>query len=197
MTPVMNSLKRGLDLGGALAGLALTLPLQVGLALLILLVDGRPVLFVQPRVGLNGRRFPLLKLRTMRHPDRAAAAPTEVAEPEPTGLGALLRRFRLDELPQLLNVLAGHMSLVGPRPEQPHLSDSYAQVIPRFTERLRMRPGITGWAQVNLPPGEGENYSRTKILYDLEYIVRASPLLDVQILLRTLPSIWKHRNGKP
>jgi len=96
----------------------------------------------------------------------------------------------------LLNVVAGHMSLVGPRPEQPHLSDAYARAIPHFAERLSVRPGLTGWAQVNLPPGDGEEYARRKLAYDLEYIERASPLLDARILLATLPAIWRHRKGR-
>lgn len=185
-------MKRCTDLAGSLVGLAAGAPLLAGLALLVLLVDGRPVFFVQPRVGLGGRRFPLLKLRTMRRPG-AAETRMETGEPEATRLGTLLRRFRLDELPQLFNVLAGQMSLVGPRPEQPHLAESYAVTIPRFEERLSMRPGLTGLAQVSLPPGEGEEYARLKLEYDLQYASRASPLLDAAILLRTIPAIWRHR----
>ncbi len=190
--------RRGIDIAGALAGLILTAPLHAGLALVVRVVDGRPVFFVQPRAGLGNRPFPLLKLRTMRRPEEASAeraAVDEGEEPEATGLGAFLRRLRLDELPQLVNVLAGHMSLVGPRPEQPHLSDAYARTIPRFRERLNVRPGITGLAQVSLPPGQGEEYSRRKLRFDIEYIEKASPLLDARILLKTVPSIWRNRNG--
>jgi len=144
--------QRSLDLVLSLAGLALTLPLLLLVAVLVKLDSPGPVFYRQERVGLGGRTFVLVKFRSMRV-DAEAAGPRWASEHDPrvTRLGRLLRLTRIDELPQLLMVLAGSMSLVGPRPERPHFVGQLTQTIPHFADRIAVKPGLTGWAQVNYP----------------------------------------------
>jgi lipopolysaccharide/colanic/teichoic acid biosynthesis glycosyltransferase len=143
------------------------------------------VLFTQERVGLWGRAFRVYKFRTMRvAPQEGAYAGEE--EGRITPLGRFLRRYRLDELPQLLNVLKGEMGLVGPRPEQRVLAEAYAREIPLYALRHTVRPGLTGWAQVHQGYAEGKEETLVKLSYDLYYIKHLSFFLDLRILLRTL-----------
>ena len=179
--------RRLADVVLSLAALLLALPLLLLMAVLIKLDSPGPVIYCQERVGLNGRQFTLLKFRSMRT-DAEAAGPCWAAERDPrvTRLGRMLRLTRLDELPQLLNVLAGSMSLIGPRPERPHFAHRLAQAIPHFERRLAVKPGITGWAQVNRPYGASVEDAREKLAYDLHYIAHRSLLLDARILLATV-----------
>jgi lipopolysaccharide/colanic/teichoic acid biosynthesis glycosyltransferase len=185
--------KRLLDCLVAIAALPLAAP-AVGLAALAVLVSmGRPVLFVQERVGMGGRRFRMAKLRTMRPADTAAAgSATEPGDPRITPLGHWLRRFHIDELPQLWNVLSGDMSLVGPRPEQPELSAAYIRQAPAFAYRQLVRPGITGWAQVRAPYAADLAETEVKLGYDLFYLKNISLALDTQIFART---VWTVISG--
>lgn len=176
--------KRLTDVGVAAAGLALTLPFYPFIALAVKLSSPGPVFYLQPRVGQRGRIYNLAKFRTMRRDAEALTGPvlSRRADPRVTGVGRFLRRFRLDELPQLVNVLVGSMSLVGPRPERPEFVREYSRTIPCYGYRHLLKPGLTGLAQLyaryNTPADE-------KLRYDLLYAKRYSLLLDFRILLLT------------
>jgi lipopolysaccharide/colanic/teichoic acid biosynthesis glycosyltransferase len=180
--------KRLLDLFLVGAILPIALPVLAVSALAVLLTMGRPILFVQDRVGLGGKSFKMLKLRTMRPAAvGAAAAATDAANSvRITPVGRFLRKYRIDELPQLFNVLVGNMSVVGPRPEWKVLSDAYREKFPVYSYRTLVRPGITGWAQVRSGYAADLEETRMKVGYDLFYIKNFSFALDVQILVRTI-----------
>jgi lipopolysaccharide/colanic/teichoic acid biosynthesis glycosyltransferase len=175
------------------------------IALVVLAKTGRPVIFRQERVGRDDEPFTIYKFRTMRH--RAAGAELSVSgsqlsgtageeseediytregDPRLTGLGRVLRKFRLDELPQLWNVLRGEMSLIGPRAEWIKCVERYEKKIPFYHFRHLVKPGITGWAQVNYPYGESEEDAMEKLKYDLYYIRHYSLKLDAMIVLKTI-----------
>ncbi len=179
------TLKRGLDVVVSTAVLVALSPLLLGIAIVIKLDSRGPAFFVQERVGLNGRAFPMLKFRSMRvdaeHTTGAVWAVRD--DPRVTRLGAFLRRTSLDELPQFINVLLGHMSVVGPRPERPEFVARFREQVPRYMERHQERAGITGWAQVNGLRGDTSIEERTK--YDLYYIENWSLLLDLKIMAKT------------
>lgn len=188
-------LKRGFDLlvGGLL--LVLALPVLTLVAGLILVCSGRPVLYRQERMGLDGRRFSILKFRTMR-PDAEEATGAvwaSRADPRRTSVGRWLRRFSLDELPQLLNVVRGDMSLVGPRPERPVLIERFREELPRYMLRHRIPAGLTGWAQIHGLRGDTDLAER--LGRDLEYLRRWSLLLDLEILLRTVWHVLRGQNA--
>ncbi len=178
------SLKRGLDVLGSGAALVLLSPLLLVLALIVKFTSPGPVFFYQPRMGLDGKLFPVLKFRTMR-PDAERAGPgwTVQDDPRVTPIGRLLRKTNLDELPQFINVLLGQMSLVGPRPEQEAYVRQFRSFIPRYMERHQMKAGMTGWAQVNGLRGDTSIEERTK--YDLWYVENWSLWLDIKIIVRT------------
>ncbi len=178
--------KRLMDLALAVVSAPLALPLLAAGALAVLVAMGRPVFFVQPRVGLGGEAFSMYKLRTMRLDRGTGVTATAVGDLRVTPVGAFLRRFRVDELPQLWNVLKGDMSVIGPRPEQPSLAEEYARHMPAFVYRELVRPGITGWAQVRAGYAANLEETRTKLTYDLFYVKNFSFALDVQILVRTI-----------
>jgi lipopolysaccharide/colanic/teichoic acid biosynthesis glycosyltransferase len=184
---MFNRLTRVFDVvaGGAMLLLASPLLLVAGAA--ILFANGRPVLYRQVRAGRFGRPFRLVKLRTMRR-DAEADGPAFSSEDDPrvTRLGRVLRRLRLDELPQLVNVLKGDMSLVGPRPERPEFVAELAAAIPFYTFRLAVPPGLTGWAQVNQPYARSEAEHRRKLEYDLYFIRERSLGIYLVTLLRTV-----------
>jgi sugar transferase (PEP-CTERM system associated) len=164
-----------------------TLPVMGLTALLIRLDSPGPVLYRQERVGLHGRVFTLLKFRSMRQ-DAEARGPAWAQQQDPrvTRVGAFIRRTRIDELPQLINVLKGEMGFVGPRPERPHFVDQLAEVIPFYRDRACVKPGITGWAQVNYPYGASIEDARQKLSYDLYYVKHRNLFLDVLILFATV-----------
>lgn len=191
-----RALKRTLDLAGALVGLLASAPFVLVLAALIKRESPRgPVFFRQTRIGADHRPFTLYKLRSMA-PDAAAtdAARQSTARDDPRLLriGAFMRRWNLDELPQYWNVLRGDMSLVGPRPERPHHVDHLAHAIPHYQPRHVVKPGMTGWAQVNGLRGDTDLAARAQ--HDLYYIENWSVWLDVQILLLTFAR-WRHTNA--
>lgn len=179
--------KRGMDLGVALLGLLLTLPLWPLIVLAIRCESRGAALYRQTRVGLNGRTFTMLKFRTMRA-DAESDGPrwASANDQRATRIGRLLRRTRLDELPQLLNVLRGEMTLVGPRPERPEFVGALAEQIPHYHQRHLIRPGVTGWAQIQCGYGSSVDDARRKLCYDLYYLKHRSIDLDFGILLRTL-----------
>ncbi|HYC61867.1 MAG TPA: sugar transferase [Thermoanaerobaculia bacterium] len=173
--------KRIFDLTGAVILLILAAPLLLTSAIVILLFNGRPVFLRQERVGCNGRGFGMWKLRTMRPNDALHRATEDDARM--TRLGRLLRRYRLDELPQLFNVVSGDMSLVGPRPEVASISDEITSRMPAFALRLCAKPGLAGLAQVS---AEYDQSDETKLTYDLQYLCSWSIALDVRILMQAL-----------
>jgi undecaprenyl phosphate N,N'-diacetylbacillosamine 1-phosphate transferase len=182
-----EKVKRGLDLLFASIGLAVLSPLFFLVSLAILMEDGRPVLFRQERVGRNGKRFRIFKFRTMVHDAESKGLFTHENDPRITRVGRILRRWSIDELPQLINVLLGQMSLVGPRPTLPYQTEKYTE---RQRRRLLVRPGITGLAQVK---GRNALSWPEKIELDLQYVERMSLWLDFKIILMTIPALFKRK----
>lgn len=181
-------LKHGIDLLVGCTALALLSPLLMLVVLAVWLDVGRPVFFRQERVGLAGRRFQLIKFRTLRRDVELAELRTgsRIDTPLPSRFGRFLRRSRLDEMPQFWNVVRGDMSLVGPRPEWTETFAHLDRCIPLYRERLRVRPGLTGWAQVNCGYASSVEDAARKLEYDLYYIEHRSLRLDVEIALRTM-----------
>jgi exopolysaccharide biosynthesis polyprenyl glycosylphosphotransferase len=184
--------KRLLDLVGAMLGLAVFALLLPWAAAAILLDSGRPIFFRQSRLGQGGRTYRMLKLRTMRQDAEADGQPHWAAtvDPRATRVGRILRRTHLDEFPQFWSVLRGDMSLVGPRPERPELVAELEKQIPFYRARLLVKPGITGWAQVNYGKGASVEGSAEKLEFDLYYIKHRSLWMDLWILLRTVGSVF-------
>jgi exopolysaccharide biosynthesis polyprenyl glycosylphosphotransferase len=180
-------LKRGFDLFVSSIVLFLTAPL-IGMGMLAIRWEGRgPVLYRQERVTLDGKVFWILKLRTMRvNAEANGAVWAATKDDRITRVGAFLRRTRIDELPQLVNVLRGEMSFVGPRPERPVFVAELARHIPLYNERHMVKAGLTGWAQINYPYGASVDDARSKLSYDLYYVKNFSVLFDLVILLQTL-----------
>lgn len=178
--------KRLLDIFLIAITAPLTLPIMLLAALAILVTMGRPVLFIQSRAGMGGQPFRMYKLRTMGPPDHEGTArTTSKDDARITPVGRFLRRYRIDELPQLWNVLKGEMSIIGPRPEWTVLSRQYTESLPVYAYRHLVRPGITGWAQVRGGYAGDLAETRVKIGYDLFYIKNLSFSMDIQILVRT------------
>jgi exopolysaccharide biosynthesis polyprenyl glycosylphosphotransferase len=186
--------KRAMDLVGSAIGLILLSPFMMLMTLLIKLDSPGPVLFVQERMGLDAKPFPMFKFRSMRM-DSEANGPgwTVKDDPRVTRLGRLIRKYSLDELPNLINVFIGDMSLVGPRPEQPAFVEQFRAMIPRYMERHREKAGMTGWAQVNGLRGDTSIIERTK--YDLWYIENWSVWLDIKIIIRQLFRLFFDRSA--
>ncbi|MEF8833815.1 MAG: TIGR03013 family XrtA/PEP-CTERM system glycosyltransferase, partial [Halofilum sp. (in: g-proteobacteria)] len=197
-SPLVNDrVKRLFDIAVSLIVLTVTLPLIAAAALAIRLESGRgaPILYRQTRVGRNGESFEALKFRSMRtdaeQPGQAQWA--QQNDPRVTRVGAILRRFRIDELPQLFNILRGDMSFVGPRPERPEFVESLKQSCPHYGDRHRVKPGLTGWAQIRYPYGASEADAFRKLQYDLYYVKNRSVYLDLVILLQTAEAVlWGH-----
>ena len=192
----MRFLKRALDVAVSWTMLVLLSPWLLEMALLVKLTSPRgPILYIQERVGLDGRPFYMLKFRSMRPDAEADSGPVWAVpnDPRRTRLGQMIRRFSLDEFPQLINVLLGEMSLVGPRPERPEFVAQFANLVPRYRERHMEKAGMTGWAQVNGLRGQTSVVERTE--YDLFYVETWSLAFDVKILLKTLAAVIRDRNA--
>jgi sugar transferase (PEP-CTERM system associated) len=191
-------LKRMLDIVASLVLLVLTLPTLIAAAIAVKLDSAGPVFYRQERVGRSGHLFHICKFRTMRVDAEAVSGPQWAAlgDPRITKVGHFMRRMRIDELPQIFNVLKGEMSFVGPRPERPSFVQSLAAEIPFFAERHRVRPGITGWAQINYPYGASIEDSRAKFSYDLYYIKNFSFLFDLLIILSTAKAVFFNGGGR-
>jgi exopolysaccharide biosynthesis polyprenyl glycosylphosphotransferase len=179
------SLKRGLDIFGSMTGLIFLSPLFLLTAFIMKLESKGEVFFTQQRIGLDGRPFPMIKFRSMRE-DAEAGGPAWTVRDDPrvTRFGKFMRRTSWDEIPQLINVLMGHMSLVGPRPEQPAYVEQFRQKYARYMERHREMVGMTGWAQIHGLRGDSSIADRTD--YDLWYVENWSLWLDIKIILRTV-----------
>jgi len=196
---LLSSSKRAVEALVSALLLVATLPLLVVLGLLVRLESRGPALYRQSRVGRRGARFTLVKLRTMREDAETASGPVWTdpeKDPRVTRLGRFLRKFRLDELPQLWNVLKGEMSFVGPRPERPHFVQTLRLVIPYYDERHAVRPGITGWAQVKFGYGSTIEDSERKLQFDLYYVKNMSLLLDLVIVLETFKVMLLGRGAR-
>lgn len=187
------SLKRAMDALGSFLGLVFLSPLLTLTAILIKLESPGPVFFCQPRMGLDGRPFPMIKFRSMRaDAEKDGPGWTVKDDPRVTRVGTFMRKTNWDEIPQLINVFWGQMSLVGPRPEQPYYVEKFREYIPRYMERHREKAGMTGWAQVNGLRGDTSILERTK--YDLWYVENWSLWLDFKIILRTIVQTIGGRN---
>lgn len=187
--------KRLMDIGGGLVGVTLFLLMAPVIALAIYLDSGRPIIFVQTRAGKGGHPYRIIKFRTMR-PDAEKDGSPQLAKEDDersTGLGRFLRKTRLDEWPQFINVLRGDMSLVGPRPERPELMEHFEELIPFYRARLLEKPGVTGWAQVNFGYAASLEDMAIKLEYDLYYIKHRGIILDLIIILRTIATIFGFR----
>jgi exopolysaccharide biosynthesis polyprenyl glycosylphosphotransferase len=184
-----------MDIALGTIALILAAPLMVVIALLVKLTSRGPVFFSQERMGLDGRVFRVWKFRTMRVDAEDVTGPVWAVADDPrrTRVGTVLRRLSLDELPQLLNVLRGEMSLVGPRPERPVFIEEFRRHVPRYMLRHMVRAGITGWAQVN--GWRGNTSIEQRIQYDLYYIENWSLLLDLKILALTFVRGFAHKNA--
>ena len=180
--------KRLFDMGVAALLLTLTLPIIVVTAILIKLGSRGPAFYRQTRTGLYGQPFDILKLRSMRQDAEVAgkAVWAEADDPRITRVGRFIRKVRIDELPQVWTVLKGEMSFVGPRPERPEFVAELSKKIPFYAERHVVKPGITGWAQINYPYGANLDDARQKLEYDLYYAKNYTPFLDVVIILQTI-----------
>jgi lipopolysaccharide/colanic/teichoic acid biosynthesis glycosyltransferase len=199
--------RRVLNVIVASIGLVISAPLMLAVAVVVKLTSKGPVLYKQTRVGLDrrspdsdrgnhrrvvdlgGRPFTIYKFRTMKARDDGRQVWAAPGDARITGVGRVLRQFRLDELPQLVNVLKGDMNVVGPRPEQPRIFSDLRTQVHRYAERQRVRPGITGWAQINHHYDESIEDVRRKVSYDLDYISRQSLSQDIKIMLLTAPAM--------
>lgn len=198
MNAAMNSsvihirkIKRIMDLVTAIIGLVVLGPAAMVAGIIVRLDSRGPILYRQKRAGLEGRSYTLLKLRTMRQDAEAetGAVWADRHDQRITRVGKFLRKWRIDEIPQLINVLRGEMSLVGPRPERPEFVEMLSKMVPFYQERLLVPPGITGWAQVKFPYAASIEAQRRKLQYDLYYIKHMSFFLDLLILLKTFRTI--------
>jgi sugar transferase (PEP-CTERM system associated) len=186
---LLQNSKRAMEFSVGLVMLVMAMPAMILVAILIRLDSSGPIFYRQERVGEKGHRFPLFKFRTMRTDAESVTGPvwaSELNDPRMTRVGRKLRKLRLDELPQLFNVLRGEMSFVGPRPERPHFVDTLRKIIPYYDERHSVKPGITGWAQIKFGYGSTIEDAEEKLQYDLYYIKHMSAIFDVGIIFDTL-----------
>jgi sugar transferase (PEP-CTERM system associated) len=184
---ISGTIKRLFDVTASLLLMLLSLPVIVLFALIVKLDSPGPAFFRQKRVGLYGQPFELIKLRSMRtDAEKNGAQWAQKSDPRVTRVGAMIRKLRIDELPQVWTVLKGDMSFVGPRPEVPKFVDDLEEKLPYYAERHMVKPGITGWAQINYPYGASIEDARHKLEYDLYYAKNYTPFLDLLILLQTL-----------
>jgi lipopolysaccharide/colanic/teichoic acid biosynthesis glycosyltransferase len=210
--PRTEGTRRTLNVLVALVGIVIAAPVMALVAVLIKLTSPGPVFFAQTRVGLdrrdpgdrgNGRRlldlggkpFRIYKFRTMYVQKKAEQVWASQHDPRVTSVGRVLRKYRLDELPQLFNVLLGDMNIVGPRPEQPGIAADLQKQITVYNLRHKVRPGITGWAQINHHYDQSIEDVRRKVSLDLEYIKRQSLTEDLKIMLRTVPVVVLRKGG--
>jgi sugar transferase (PEP-CTERM system associated) len=190
--------KRLIDVVASLALLAVFLPVMVVTAIAIAFESGSPIFYRQERVGRGGKRFVIWKFRSMRLDAEAdgKARWAEAGDPRCTRVGRLIRKTRIDELPQLFNVLMGDLSLVGPRPERPEFVAGLAQEIPFYNARHSVKPGVTGWALVRYAYGASSYDAKKKLEYDLYYVKNHTLLLDVLILIETVRVVLRGEGAR-
>jgi sugar transferase (PEP-CTERM system associated) len=197
-TPFKRFFKRTSDILFALIGLLFALPLFPLISLLIKVDSPGPILFKQKRLGENEKHFLLYKFRTMQDNAESRSGPvwTQENDPRITKVGSVLRKTRLDELPQLYNVFKGNMSLIGPRPERPEFIEKLKEIIPYYSERHFAKPGITGWAQIKYPYGASVEDALEKLRYDLYYVKNISISLDLLIFFETIKIVLFGRGSR-
>jgi exopolysaccharide biosynthesis polyprenyl glycosylphosphotransferase len=188
-------IKRAVDLVGSLILLVLTSPITIIAATAALITQGRPLLYRQVRVGCNQRSFCVFKFRTMVNDAETRSGPVLATEDDPriTPVGRFLRKYRIDELPQILNIIRGDMSFIGPRPERPAFVETYLKTIPGYAERFRIKPGATGLAQIN---GGYATTPERKLKYDLMYLYHQSLGMDAQILVETVKVVLTGKGAR-
>lgn len=193
-----TTIKRTFDVGVSAMLLIFTLPVMLVTALCILIEDGTPILYRQERVGKDGQRFMIMKFRSMRNNAEEAGKPQWASQNDPrtTWVGRIIRNSRIDELPQIINVLKGEMSFVGPRPERPYFVEQLSEKIPYYNVRHSIKPGITGWAQVRYPYGASVEDAIQKLQYDLYYVKNNSLFLDIIILVDTIRVVLFRKGGR-
>ena len=186
--PLTLAQKRVLDILASFAGVVLSLPLAILAAVAVKLTSRGPIFFTQERVGQDGEVFKLMKFRTMRQDAEKESGPVWAKKNDDrvTFVGRFLRITRIDEIPQFLNILMGHMSFVGPRPERPHFVEQLTKQLPFYPLRHTVKPGLTGWAQVCHSYGASFEDATEKLRYDLYYIKNVSLMFDLSIMLRTI-----------
>jgi lipopolysaccharide/colanic/teichoic acid biosynthesis glycosyltransferase len=167
-------------------------------AIAIKLESHGPIFYTQERVGKNGRTFKIIKFRSMRVDAEQVSGPVWAGEDDPrvTLVGRIIRRLRFDELPQFINVLRGDMNFVGPRPERPVFVEQLSEIIPYYSQRHLVKPGLTGWAQIKYPYGSSVEDAIEKLMYDLYYIKNQSLLLDAMIAFETVKTVLFGRGGR-
>ncbi|MDB5699035.1 MAG: family PEP-CTERM/XrtA system glycosyltransferase, partial [Alphaproteobacteria bacterium] len=195
---VSSAGKRLFDLIASAVLLVVGTPLILITALLVKLESRGPAFFRQKRVGLYGQSFEIVKLRSMRQDAEVGgkAVWAQKDDPRVTRVGSIIRKLRIDELPQAWSVLKGEMSFVGPRPERPQFVADLEARLPYYAERHMVKPGITGWAQINYPYGASIDDARQKLEYDLYYAKNYTPFLDIVILLQTIRVILWHEGAR-
>ena len=197
--PLTNTInwvaKRTVDIIGSTLGIILSSPIMIAAAIAVKCSGDGPVIFKQERVGLHNKTFKMYKFRTMemQKPSAEQKGWTVKDDPRVTKAGKILRKTSLDELPQLFNILMGEMSLVGPRPERPQFVDKFKEEIPRYMIKHQVRPGLTGWAQVN--GYRGDTSIRKRIEYDLYYIENWSMAFDIRIMFLTIFKGFINKNA--
>jgi sugar transferase (PEP-CTERM system associated) len=181
-----------------LIGLVVSLPIMAAVAIAVKLESGGPALFFQERVGKNGRTFRIVKFRSMRMDAEEKSGPVwaRVADPRVTRVGRIIRKLRLDELPQFFNVVRGDMNFVGPRPERPEFVQELGAAIPYYSQRHLIKPGLTGWAQISYPYGASLEDAAEKLQYDLYYVKNQSWLLDATIVFETIKIVLFGRGAR-
>jgi sugar transferase (PEP-CTERM system associated) len=190
-------LRRLIDIVFSIIGLVLSAPIMLLVAIAIKLESKGPVFYRQERVGHHGDAFQIIKFRSMRvDAEKDGAVWAKEGDPRVTRIGRIIRKLRIDELPQFINILEGRMTLIGPRPERPQFVAQLEQIIPFYSERHLVKPGLTGWAQVCYPYGASIEDAREKHSYDLYYIKNQSPLLDAIILMETARVVLFGRLGR-
>jgi sugar transferase (PEP-CTERM system associated) len=190
--------RRVLNVAFAAVGFVLSLPILLLTALAVKLDSRGPIFYVQERVGRNDRTFKIIKFRSMRVGAEAKSGPVWAEEDDPrvTRIGRIIRKLRIDELPQFVNVIRGDMNFVGPRPERPMFVEQLSEIVPYYSQRHVVKPGLTGWAQIKYPYGASVEDSIEKLRYDLYYIKNQSLLLDAIIVFETIKIVMFGRGGR-
>lgn len=193
-----QKLRRIVNVVFAATGFLLTLPLMVLVAIAVLIDSRGPILYLQERVGEGDRPFKIIKFRSMRTGAEKNSGPVWASESDPriTRVGRVIRKLRLDELPQFINVIRGDMNFVGPRPERPQFVKQLGTIIPYYSQRHLVKPGLTGWAQVKFPYGASVEDSAEKLKYDLYYIKNQGWLLDAMIIFHTIKIVLFGRGAR-
>ncbi len=194
---IAHHTRRIVNFALAAVGFLLSLPIMLAVAIAVKLESAGPIFYIQERLGKNDRRFNIIKFRSMRI-DAEANGPVWAGESDPrvTRVGRIIRKLRLDELPQFVNVLRGDMNFVGPRPERPVFVDQLTEIIPFYTQRHLVKPGLTGWAQIKYPYGASVEDAIEKLRYDLYYIKNQSFILDAIIVFETIKIVLFGRGGR-